>query len=203
MPIAAAVVQLAGCVALSLHGGKPTPSLVARTIGPAAPILLPSAALAETVSVRVCLRCWRARACAQSCKSTWPRQTAAQTLPHAHWLRCVLLNRLSAARQAEIIFEPRGITPEDSVIFVIGCIPFVWAGIEFWRRIAVGDPFGTGVDSVIIEDSSGNRPKPVRRVLGQDAIIAARLLFFFAILSGLLVIPAAYDVLTTAGGGTS
>ena len=77
-------------------------------------------------------------------------------------------------------FEPRGITPEDTVIFVIGCVPFVWAGIEFWRRIAVGDPFGTGSDSVIINDTSGNRTRAVRRVLGQDAIIAARLLFGIA-----------------------
>ena len=88
-------------------------------------------------------------------------------------------------------FEPRGITPEDSVIFVIGCVPFVWAGVEFWRRIAVGDPFGTGKDSVIINDSSGNRPTPVRRVLGQDAIIAARILFGLAFASLALVFLAA------------
>jgi hypothetical protein len=109
-------------------------------------------------------------------------------------------------------------------------VPFVWAGIEFWRRIAVGDPFGTGTDSVlinntlaltpnpnpnpnpnpkpqapspkpnpkpkpnpnphpnpnpnpsqvIINDTSGNRTTAVRRVLGQDAIIAARILFGIA-----------------------
>ena len=32
------------------------------------------------------------------------------------------------ASAAPIVFEPRGITPEDTVIFIIGCVPFVWAG---------------------------------------------------------------------------
>ena len=100
----------------------------------------------------------------------------------------------AVAETAGMTFEPRGITPEDSVIFVIGCVPFVWAGIEFWRRIAVGDPFGTGTDSVIINDTSGNRPKPVRRVLGTDAIIAARILFALAFASGVLVVIAGVDV---------
>ena len=27
-------------------------------------------------------------------------------------------------------FEPRGITPEDTIIFILGCVPFVWAGSE-------------------------------------------------------------------------
>lgn len=71
----------------------------------------------------------------------------------------------------------------------------MWAGIEFWRRIAVGDPFGTGADSVIINDTSGNRPKAVRRVLGKDAIIAAQILFGLAFASGALVIFAGVDVL--------
>ena len=38
-----------------------------------------------------------------------------------------------------------------------------WATIEFWRRIAVGESFGTGKDSVIINDTSGNRKKPLQR----------------------------------------
>ena len=100
-----------------------------------------------------------------------------------------------AQRLSEMSFEPRGITPEDTIIFILGTVPFVWAGIEFWRRIAVGDPFGTGSDSVIINDSSGNRSTPVRRVLGQDAIIAARILFALAFASGALVIVAGLDVL--------
>ena len=62
-------------------------------------------------------------------------------------------------------------------------------------RIAVGDPFGTGQDSVIINDTSGNRPSPVRRVLGKDAIIAARILFALAFASAVLVVIAGVDVL--------
>jgi len=38
----------------------------------------------------------------------------------------------------------------DVVVFLIGLIPFTWATVEFWRRIAVGEPFGTGKDSVYI-----------------------------------------------------
>mmetsp|Transcript_19652 Transcript_19652/g.42114 ORF Transcript_19652/g.42114 Transcript_19652/m.42114 type:complete len:212 (-) Transcript_19652:332-967(-) len=36
------------------------------------------------------------------------------------------------------------------IVFIIGVIPFVWATYEFWRRIAVGASFGTGLDSVVI-----------------------------------------------------
>ena len=100
-----------------------------------------------------------------------------------------------ALAEAEVVFEPRGITPEDTVIFIIGCVPFVWAGIEFWRRIAVGESFGTGRDSVVINDTSGNRPRPLQRVLGQDAIIAARILFGLAFASGALVLFAAGDLI--------
>ena len=105
---------------------------------------------------------------------------------------------IPTAESATEVFEPRGITTEDTVVFVIGCVPFLWATVEFWRRIAVGDPFGTGKDSVIINDTSGNRPKAVRRVLGQDAIIAARILFALAAASAVLVIIAGLDV--TQGG---
>ena len=35
-------------------------------------------------------------------------------------------------------FQPRGITPADTAVFVVSVIPFLWATIEFWRRIAVG-----------------------------------------------------------------
>ena len=77
-------------------------------------------------------------------------------------------------------------------------VPFVWAGIEFWRRIAVGDPFGTGTDSVIINDTSGNRTRAVRRVLGQDAIIAARILFGIAGVSGAILLYAVGDLVLSA-----
>lgn len=96
---------------------------------------------------------------------------------------------------ALLTFEPRGITPEDTVVFIIGSVPFVWATIEFWRRIAFGESFGTGKDSVIINDTSGKRKKPQQRVLGQDAITAAYILFALAGASAVLVIVAGVDVL--------
>ena len=103
---------------------------------------------------------------------------------------------MAAAPGVVQTFEPRGITTEDTVVFVIGCVPFLWATIEFWRRIFVGDPFGTGQDSVIINDTSGNRPKGVRRVLGQDAITAAYILFGLAGASAVLVAIAGVDVMS-------
>ena len=63
----------------------------------------------------------------------------------------------------------------------------------------MGDSFGTGADSVVILDSSGNRPKPLRRVLGKDAILAARILFGLAFASGALVLLAGADVLGALG----
>jgi len=70
------------------------------------------------------------------------------------------------------------------VVFIIGIIPFLWASVEFWRRIAVGASFGTTKDSVVIprpgdkiEDNQGN----ARTVLGQDALAVAYILFALAI----------------------
>ena len=40
---------------------------------------------------------------------------------------------------------------QDTGVFVIGCIPFLWATWEFWRRIAVGASFGTGKDAVVFD----------------------------------------------------
>ena len=94
-------------------------------------------------------------------------------------------------------FEPRGVTPEDTIVFILGTIPFLWATVEFWSRIARGDSFGTGKDSVIINDTSGNRKRPLQRVLGQDAIIAAYILFAIAFASGVLVLVAFFDVGST------
>ena len=42
------------------------------------------------------------------------------------------------------------------IVFIIGIIPFIWATIEFWRRIAVGASFGTGSDSVVIPSPFDN-----------------------------------------------
>lgn len=65
----------------------------------------------------------------------------------------------------------------DVWVFLIGLFPFAWASVEFWRRIAFGEAFGTGSDQVIIgfdeqpEDSRG------RRVLGKGALLVAYFLF--------------------------
>ena len=97
------------------------------------------------------------------------------------------------------------------VVFIIGLIPFGWATVEFWRRIAVGATFGTGKDSVVIPkpqdvmlDDDGNPLITIgednnptssrgRQVLGKDALIVAYLLFAIAAAS---VGIAVYSVVT-------
>ena len=85
------------------------------------------------------------------------------------------------------VYEPRGVTPQDTVVFLIGTVPFLWAAWEFWRRIAVGASFGTGSDSIVIDpslvddaDDDQVRRFGGRRVLGADAIWAARALMTVA-----------------------
>ena len=79
---------------------------------------------------------------------------------------------------SKVAFEPRGITTQDSVVFVIGVIPFVWATYEFWRRIAVGEPFGTTKDgSVVIAPEPDKVTGQPRRLLGRGAITLAYILF--------------------------
>ena len=82
----------------------------------------------------------------------------------------------------------------DAVVFLIGVTPFAWATVEFWRRIAVGEPFGTGKDSITIigKDARPNESRG-RQQLGQGALFVAYILFgtaagailltFYAILS--------------------
>ncbi|KAL7486712.1 hypothetical protein ACHAW6_012309 [Cyclotella cf. meneghiniana] len=75
------------------------------------------------------------------------------------------------------------------VVFIIGLIPFLWATYEFWRRIAFGEPFGTGSDSVIIpsspdrvfigEDGNANSSRG-RRTLDKSALTVAYVLFAVA-----------------------
>ena len=78
-------------------------------------------------------------------------------------------------------FEPRGVTPLDTGVFVIGCIPFLWATWEFWRRIAVGASFGTGKDAIVFDtadaDEDQMRRFGGRRVLGKGALAVAYVLF--------------------------
>lgn len=60
------------------------------------------------------------------------------------------------------------------IVFIIGIIPFIWATIEFWRRIAVGASFGTTADSVVIpspfdnDDSSGEGNNDKLITIGED-----------------------------------
>jgi hypothetical protein len=69
----------------------------------------------------------------------------------------------------------------DVWVFVAGVFPFAWATVEFWRRIAFGEPFGTGSDAIVIigmddspTDSRG------RKVLGKGALVTAYILFAIA-----------------------
>jgi hypothetical protein len=68
----------------------------------------------------------------------------------------------------------------DVLVFVAGIIPFAWATVEFWRRIAVGEPFGTGRDSVYIGKDNAPQESRGRRTLDQGAFAVAYLLFGLA-----------------------
>ena len=108
-------------------------------------------------------------------------------------------------------------TSTNIIIFIIGIIPFLWATYEFWSRIAVGASFGTGKDSIQIKPSSSNNDDDDengmteqiirtigkdndlsksrgRRVLGDDALFIAYVLFGIAIGS---VGIAVFSVLTS------
>lgn len=103
------------------------------------------------------------------------------------------------AAASESKFEARGITALDTIVFIIGTVPFVWAGNEFWRRIAAGKSFGTGSDSIVINptvaaDEDQIRRFGGRRVLGPDAVIAARFLFGLAAASVALTVVAALQL---------
>jgi hypothetical protein len=79
----------------------------------------------------------------------------------------------------------------NTFIFIIGIIPFLWATYEFWSRIAVGKNFGTGSDSIQIRPPSSSKTTigkdgdPLKsrgqRVLGDDALLVAYVLFAVAI----------------------
>lgn len=68
------------------------------------------------------------------------------------------------------------------IVFLAGVFPFGWATIEFWRRVTVGESFGTSQDSVVIKNTIGNdNASPLdsrgRRVLGRGALVTAVVLF--------------------------
>lgn len=65
----------------------------------------------------------------------------------------------------------------DLLVFLAGVFPFAWATVEFWRRVIVGESFGTGTDSVIIGMDDSPADSRGRRVLGKGALVAAIVLF--------------------------
>lgn len=69
---------------------------------------------------------------------------------------------------------------KDVWIFIAGIIPFAWATVEFWRRIAVGQPFGTGSDSIYIGKDNAPDESRGRRVLDRGAFLVAYILFGIA-----------------------
>jgi len=95
-----------------------------------------------------------------------------------------------------VSFEPRGTTQQDTIVFLIGLFPFVWATVEFWRRIAVGASFGTGKDSITFGDSNDEITTPGRRVLGKDALITAYVLFGIAAATLLLSVVSSLPYLS-------
>lgn len=98
---------------------------------------------------------------------------------------------------ANIPPETASALPDETIVamFLVGLLPFAIATVEFWRRIAVGDSFGTGTDSLLIigEDDAPASSRG-RRVLGKDALAVAYVLFGVATAVLVLVI---YSVLTT------
>ena len=108
-----------------------------------------------------------------------------------------------------IVIEPRGVTPADTAVFVIGVFPFVWATQEFFRRVSLGLPFGTGNDSVVFprtdgdgdgdgdgdEKIPGSRFTGGRQQLSKPALYAAYVLFGLAAGSVGLALYSAYDLL--------
>mmetsp|Transcript_15686 Transcript_15686/g.16961 ORF Transcript_15686/g.16961 Transcript_15686/m.16961 type:complete len:206 (-) Transcript_15686:189-806(-) len=72
----------------------------------------------------------------------------------------------------------------NSIIFFLGLVPFAWATVEFWRRISVGESFGSGTDSIIISTTIGVDGSPTdsrgQRVLGKGALLTAYTIFIIA-----------------------
>jgi hypothetical protein len=97
-----------------------------------------------------------------------------------------LATTTTATIAAASTFEPSaaaGLSPTTTVVvFIVGVIPYIWATIEFWRRIAVGASFGTGSDSVVFSIGEDDNPESSRgkQVLGKGALVIAYILFAIA-----------------------
>jgi hypothetical protein len=87
-----------------------------------------------------------------------------------------------AAQAAAAYTAPGALSPTTTVlVFVAGLIPFAVATVEFWRRVALQLPFGTGNKEesvlIVIGDDNDRQLSRGRRVLGKDALIVAIVLF--------------------------
>lgn len=82
------------------------------------------------------------------------------------------------------------------IVFGIGLIPFVWATVEFWSRIAVGKPFGTSQDTVYIGKDNAPESSRGKRVLDRGAFVVAYILFAIA---ASVVGLSLYSVLSAGG----
>ena len=72
----------------------------------------------------------------------------------------------------------------DVVVFAVGLVPFVWAGIEFQRRVLSGESFGTGKTGRVKFKRGIDREETAdggARVLGDGALALAYILFAIAI----------------------
>ncbi len=103
------------------------------------------------------------------------------------------LQQVSQRLQVGAMPDVEQLSPTTAlVVFIIGIVPFIWATYEFWRRIAFGEPFGTGSDSVVIpspltgDDAKnsvfiGEDGNPTssrgRRTLDKGALLVAYVLF--------------------------
>ena len=68
----------------------------------------------------------------------------------------------------------------DVWVFIAGIIPFAWATVQFWTRIATGQPFGTGEDFIYIGKDNVPEESRGQRTLDRGAFLVAYVLFGIA-----------------------
>lgn len=69
----------------------------------------------------------------------------------------------------------------DELVFGVGLAPFAIATVEFWRRIAVNEPFGTKEPVYFIGDDDNRASSRGKQVLGQDSMLTAYAIFAIVI----------------------
>mmetsp|Transcript_14400 Transcript_14400/g.38559 ORF Transcript_14400/g.38559 Transcript_14400/m.38559 type:complete len:211 (+) Transcript_14400:103-735(+) len=114
-----------------------------------------------------------------------------------------LFVRLAAEEASTSEFAVRGVTAQDTLVFVVGSVPFVIATWQFWTRIAKGQRFGTGKDSVVFDTgrkpredstsalgtndgSSAGAEKPAKRATAQRTLSPAALKIAYALTAAML-----------------